>query len=572
MIFSTISKITNVFERQDKKELIFLFFLIFIAMLLETLGISLVIPVVMSILDKDIFTTYAFLSPIYSFLGNPSQKEMLISASIFLVFVYFIKNLFLVFFLNIEGSYIFKIQKKLTSRLFKIYISQKHYNYIKGNTSKLISNIITDSSIFTNSIHNFLLLTAEISVGIGILTLLFIFEPIMIIFNIIIVISGMLFFHLITKKRITNISLERKRCDNKLFLTINNSFSSIKEINIFGKNEFFENIYNKNNYETFKVNKIFHVVQGLPKIFYELVGLITLVLLIIMMALTFKDYTNMLPFLAIAGVSAFRLIPSANRILKAVQYFKFAEKSINIINEELKHESKKKEELNKKFIYNKEIKIKDITFKYPDTKNYIIKNINAKFSEPDKILIYGETGSGKSTFIELILGFLKPTIGNVQVENNDVHENFYTWSQNLGYVPQKITLIDGNIMSNIAFGVENNKTNKKMLDLSVRVAGLDLFISKLPDGLKTLVGEKGSKLSGGQIQRVGIARAIYKNPEILILDEATNALDEETEKKVVLNLISHFNNKIIIFISHNKDLLDKNYKKFKIENESLVAI
>ena len=217
------------------------------------------------------------------------------------------------------------------------------------------------------------------------------------------------------------------------------------------------------------------------------------------------------------------------------------------------------------------ISFKDVSFKYDTRNSYVLKNINFELKKPDKILLYGETGAGKSTFVEILLGLLKPTKGRVEVENHDINLNFKEWTKNIGYIPQK-ALIDGSLLSNIAFGIEKENINKKLFDEAIGLAELDKFIKKLPDGLETNVGEFGSKLSGGQIQRIGIARAIYRNPEILILDEATNALDEDTEQKVISNLLTKFKDKIMICISHNKALLGKIDYKFKIENAQLISI
>ena len=297
-----------------------------------------------------------------------------------------------------------------------------------------------------------------------------------------------------------------------------------------------------------------------------------LMTLIVIMALTFRSYDNMISFLAIAGASAFRLIPSANRILTSLQYLGYAEKSTELISDEINKSEIEQTNSDKDFVFKKDIVFKNVSFKYDSRKNFILKNINFSLKKPDKILIYGETGVGKSTFIEILLGLLKPTSGKVEVEEKDVNLNFKNWAKLIGYVPQKVSLVDGSILSNIAFGVNKSEINKKLLSNAIRVAALDSFIRKLPSGLDTLVGESGSKLSGGQIQRIGIARATYRNPEILIFDEATNALDEETENTVVSNILNNFKDKILVFISHNKNLSNEIEKKYKIENLNFVAI
>ena len=170
-----------------------------------------------------------------------------------------------------------------------------------------------------------------------------------------------------------------------------------------------------------------------------------------------------------------------------------------------------------------------------------------------------------------LLGLLKPTKGSIEVDNKDVNLNFKEWSKYIGYIPQKVTLIDGSILSNIAFGVEENEININLLEDAIKLSEINSFLDRLPDGINTNVGEFGSKLSGGQIQRLGIARAVYRNPDVLILDEATNALDETTEQKVFSNILKKFKDKALIVITHNKSLLGE-LNKFKIENSKLISL
>jgi ABC-type multidrug transport system fused ATPase/permease subunit len=340
---------------------------------------------------------------------------------------------------------------------------------------------------------------------------------------------------------------------------------------VFNKNLFFENIFNKSNHAIYKINKKFHVIQGLPKIFYEFMGVFLLMTLILIMTFSFKDKNMMIAFLALAGASAFRLIPSANRILVSYQYLGFAEKSLTLINNELRVITKDNIKKDQHINFQNIVEFKNVSFKYENRNNYVLKDINLKIKKNDKLLFYGETGSGKSTFIELLLGLLKPTKGSIEVDNKDVNLNFKEWSKYIGYIPQKVTLIDGSILSNIAFGVEENEININLLEDAIKLSEINSFLDRLPDGINTNVGEFGSKLSGGQIQRLGIARAVYRNPDVLILDEATNALDETTEQKVFSNILKKFKDKALIVITHNKSLLGE-LNKFKIENSKLISL
>ncbi len=571
MSLSIISRYNNIFDKKEKKELFFFFSLIIITMVLEVFSIGLIIPVIMSIMNQDVSSAVPFLKPFFIILDGYNSQEVIIFTSLMLVLAYLLKNLYLLFFLNIEGNYLSKIEKNLKTKIFHKYLSHQHYTYFKTNSSKLLSNITMDVAIVVQAFKNFLILMAEITVAIGIFALLFYVEPIMMLFNLVIIIAGLFFFNLYSKQKVKNLSFSRKKNTDDLFLTLNNCFDSIKEINVFNKNLFFENIFNKSNHEIYKINKKFHIVQGLPKIFYEFIGVLLLMALIVIMTFSLKEKDIIIAFLALAGASAFRLIPSANRILVAYQYLGFAKKSLSLINQELKNNSL--DNINKKqqIDFQNKIEFKNVSFKYKDRDSYILKNVNLKINKSDKFLIYGETGSGKSTFIELLLGLLKPTTGSIEVDNNDVNLNFKEWCKHIGYIPQKVTLIDGSILSNIAFGIEENKIDFNLVKEAISLSEISSLIERLPNGINTNVGEFGSNLSGGQIQRLGIARAIYRNPDVLILDEATNALDEEMEQKVISNILEKFKDKALIIITHNKSLLTE-LNKFKIENSKLISI
>ena len=186
------------------------------------------------------------------------------------------------------------------------------------------------------------------------------------------------------------------------------------------------------------------------------------------------------------------------------------QKSLSLINQELKNNSLNNINKKRQIDFKNKIEFKNVSFKYKDRDSYVLKDVNLKINKSDKFLIYGETGSGKSTFIELLLGLLKPTTGSIEVDNNDVNLNFKEWCKHIRYIPQKVTLIDGSILSNIAFGIEENKIDFNLVKEAVSLSEISSLIERLPNGIDTNVGEFGSNLSGGQIQRLGITRAIYE--------------------------------------------------------------
>lgn len=552
------SKIYNVFEVKQKKTFLLLSFLMLIATLLETFGIGLIIPIVMTIFENNFFLKHEFLKNIYYFFNQPSQKQIIIYTCSLLVIFYFLKNLFMYFFFVIEGEYIYKTQKNIITKLYDFYISQNHYNIFKLNSSRLMSNIITDTSIFVTTTKNLLIFLSEVMIAIGILSLLFILNPTMFVFNFIITALGMALIGVVTRKKILKMGYESKRLRDDFFIKLNNSFDSVKEINVYQKNFFFSKMFDNNNQDIFQINKKLHVFQGLPKITYEILGVTLLALIIIYFTVTSVGEAQTITFLAIAGASAFRLIPCANRIINSLQYFSYARKSVNLISSEIAQARKLDLEKKIKNFHNFSktypIIIDNISYKYPDREEYIFKNTSLEIKKNEKILLFGETGSGKSTLIELILGLLKPCAGKIQVENQNLYENFNTWSEKIGYVPQKISLIEGTILSNLAFGQNEKEIDYKLLEKSLEVSELKKFLNDLPDGMQTEISPGGSNLSGGQRQRVGIARALYRNPQILIFDESTNAIDEDLQQKIIKNILNVSNEKIILFISHDRNL------------------
>mgnify|MGYP001407331640 FL=1 len=269
--------------------------------------------------------------------------------------------------------------------------------------------------------------------------------------------------------------------------------------------------------------------------------------------------------------ASYRIIPSLNKIVNSYLTIKFYAPVINLLTKEFSLNN----DINfsdKKLDFEREINISNISFKYPNTEKYIFKNANLNIKKGSIIGIIGRTGSGKSTLIDIISGLVQPKDGMFMIDNQNLNhpELIRSWQNNLSYVSQNTYLMNDTIKKNIAFGLEDEEINDSKIIESIERSELSKFIENLPNKINTYVGDRGVSLSGGQIQRIGIARALYRNSEFLILDEITSSLDIETERKIIKNILDNTQKQTILFVTHNLSLLKYCEKVFKVEDQKII--
>ena len=315
----------------------------------------------------------------------------------------------------------------------------------------------------------------------------------------------------------------------------------------------------RDSYKFIEIHRKF-VGIGIPRNYFELSAVLGLVMFIIFSINTGEDLNKLVAVLSVFLLAAFRLIPSANRMLTNIQAIKYGSVSINFLFAELNKlnsHSKIENNLGTKFNLNKPIIIENLSYAYPNTETNAIDKINLRIDANSFVGIIGESGSGKSTFIDNLIGFLHPSSGKITIDGKDIHKNTSAWMQNIGYVPQTIHLSDTSLRNNIAFGVDDKKIDDDKIFKALEDAELLNFANSLNEGIYTNVGEGGGKLSGGQRQRIGIARALYNDPQLLIFDEGTSSLDSKTEQSIINSILKFKNRKTIIMIAHRHSTLSE---------------
>ncbi len=570
-----IKKILTLLNKQDQKQIFFLFLMLLISTFVETLSISSIPIFVISLTDTD--KLFSILSNFFdiTFFENLAQSDLvlLISASILLIFLF--KNIFisLVNFYNL--NLIRKIRTKISNDLFRYYLKNDYEFHITRNPSGLIRNITSETGHCVSLITSTLQFLREILVALAILSLLVIVDFwISLLIFFILGFFSILFF-LYSRKGSKFRGKKIQEFWGKQIQTLNHGLGSIKENKILNKENFIIDIFKDNISIIEKHDFIQKFLVTLPRLFFEIAAIIVIVIISFGFIYSGRPLIDMLPLLSLVTVCAVRMIPSFNGLSSAYLTIRHYLPSLDVIVEQL---SFSKEFLNKKSLndevkinldepkisFNNQIVVKNVSYSYPNSTKLIINNSTLEIYKKDIVGIIGPSGIGKSTLVDLISGLLKPHKGEILVDGLNIEKNLKSWQKQIGYVPQEVYLLDDTIKANVAFGVKEKDFDNSRFKDSLKLAQVDDFVSSLPEKEMTKVGDRGIRISGGQKQRLGIARAMYFSPSVLILDEPTSALDKENETKIINDLYKLSSKNSIIIVTHKLSVLRNCNKIYEI--------
>lgn len=576
MYNSTINKIFSILSEKTKYRFVYIFFLLIISMLLETIGIGLALPIISMFSDYENINNNIYALTIINTLGIENQSELLFNLLFIIIIFYSLKVVILSFIQWQQAKFTFQIQEEISERLFTKYINLDYLEFNKINTSIMLKNIIKESQVFAvQFIMPLINLLAESLVLLGIISVLLYVEPIGALVCFLVISISALIFYGLTKKSIGLIGKSRTLHDSKRIQVSNEAFGVFKHLKLNSLQNFFNQEYGIHNKGAAEDDAKLTLLTQLPRLLLEWSAI--LAICIFLSILLYREIPSSLfiPYLGVFGLAAYRIMPSINRILISFNLIKYTDFVVSNIYEILINNISVKKVIKKdteEIKFNNEIIIKDLKFYYNINETVILKNINLAINKGSKIGLKGKSGSGKSTLVDLMLGIIKPISGDILLDGKSIKNLGTSWSKLIGYVPQNTYLIDGSIKSNIALGIKEENIDYFALDKAIKDSSLNEFIDSLPDGIDTNVGEIGSKISGGQMQRIGIARAILNDPDIIFLDEATNALDSVTEQSIMETILKLGNNKTVIFISHKDSSLLKCDEVYELSNSLLVKI
>lgn len=546
-----LKKISALISTNQKIILFFIFSGNFFVTGLEFLSLASV-PIIISLLINPNITNSSipFLQSLLEgvFINETSYKNIFI----FIFFLFFFKNLFLGFVLFCEARFGFNLKTSLTNKLYKKYLEMNYLFHSNNNPGKLIRNIVLEVSYCCSTISQMLIVFREVLLIIIIIILFFLYSE-LVVFPVLFFFSFLLliFFHLL-KKTIKKKGQETQVRRAIINTQVNELINGIKEIKVFNIQEIVFKKFKKIFYIT-EFNSFFiKAINILPKLILEMTGVTLIVAVYFIYEFLNFDPVNFLPILSLIGVASIRAIPCISSLVVALNNIVFQSPSVHLVYRDLQIANTDEnilEEKNSFLKFRDKIELKNIRFNYPGRKKNILNNISLTVKKGKKIGIIGSSGSGKSTIINLILGLIKPSSGEIFIDGKKIENlNLKNWRKQIGYVAQNAFLIDDNIKNNVAFG------EKKFIDRkfkkALKKANLLKFVKSLKDKEYTSIGNNGIKVSGGQHQRIGIARALYNEPRILILDEATSSLDYKTEAEIVKDLNLEDTNLTAIIVSH----------------------
>lgn len=548
--------------------------LMVIGMALETLCTGLVIPAIALMTQQDLATSYPQLQHVLAFLGRPSQTELVAYVMTGLVGVYLLKNLFLAFLAWQQARFAFGVQAQLSQRLFATYLHQPYTFHLQRNSAQLMRNVTTEVGMFATVLISGLNIATEMLVLFGISILLLVVEPVGTLIAVLVLAGSAWVFQSVTRTRVARWGQSRQLHDGLRLQHLQQGLGGAKDAKLLGRERNFLDQYYLHNAQSARVGQFQATLQMLPRLWLELLAVMGLATLVITMLVQGREMATVVPTLGLFAVAAFRLMPSVNRTLSALQGVRYGLPAVNTLHQELmlaaprSDPPRAKERLEREG-FASDIRLVDVDYAYPSATAPTLKRVSLRIAKGECVGFVGTSGSGKSTLVDVVLGLLTPSAGEVLVDGKNIQRNLRAWQDQIGYVPQSIYLTDDTLRRNVAFGLPDREIDDDAVGRAIRAAQLDDFLASLPQGLNTIVGERGIRLSGGQRQRIGIARALYHDPSVLVLDEATSALDTETESGVMGAVAALQGAKTILIVAHRLSTVSRCDRLFRMEQGHL---
>lgn len=572
-----LKKLFSILNPEQKKSLINLSLMLLVVVLIEFFSLSF-LSAFLDLLNNN--TDSIIFEKISNFIEKFNFDLSLINifqiCFLLLILTFGFKNLFTIFVNYKEGKFVNEMKKWASINLYKNYLNKDYKYFFNTKLEDISRNLTIEINHFSNGISSIIKILINFSIFSSIFTFLFL-HNFYITLNLFLLFSifGLTFFYF-NNKEISKLGKERPLLISQRLKIVNETFSNIKFLKLKTNNLFLINFIKTNTMIAFNGFKTVFI-NTLARPIFEIFVLLVLFFTFIIATNNSLNFSILTSNLVLYIVAGYRAMPALNNLIINLQNLQYNLQGIDLIssifinNTKIEKQLIKKSDYKANIVFKNKIEFKNVSFFY-DKKEEILNNLNLTINKNEHVGLIGESGSGKTTLSDLIIGLIKPTSGKIYIDSEELKdEKVLDWQKNIGFVPQNIFLDNSTIIENIAYGVKKENINIKRVREVVKQSNLNSFLNTVEDDIYSRVGENGILLSGGQKQRLGIARALYTNPDILIFDEATSSLDEITELEILkeINLLKKA--KTLITISHNnkiKNFCDKTYiiNRGKIQN------
>ena len=578
---SLLHKVGYLFDRKQKRQLVGLGVLILVGGLLETLGVSMILPVVEVIMDPESVMDNRLVAEAVRILHIRTDRQLIMTMLGGTIVLYVIKNAYFVFQIYVQNTFVTRNRNRMISRVMREFLNRPYEEYLGADIPTVFRLTDNDIPHAFQLVLVMLQMVTEIVVAASLSIVLVVMSPVMCLFIIAIFLGMTLVITKVLKPRLNRIGHKNQEIQSRIAKWRIQSIYGLKDVKVLHREEFFVRNYYESGAVGANVARNYAVLNNLPRLLIETIFMAAMLLFIMLYMVRGGDIAVLAPQLSAFAVAAIRIMPGTNRINTYLSEIAYSQPCLDYLYENLNESMKldvngsvtgltgtgqaalPKTELQDKIV------LDHITYAYPNTVRNIFTDAHMEVKKGQSVGIMGPSGAGKSTIVDILLGLLHVQEGTITCDGVSIFENYPSWLAQIGYIPQAIYLIDESIRANIAFGIDADKIDDGRIWEVLEEAQLKEFVKGLPEGLDTAIGDRGVRISGGQRQRLGIARALYHDPEILVFDEATSALDSDTEKAVMDAINSFHGKKTMVIIAHRLNTIAKCDVIYKVEDEKI---
>ena len=544
-MFELVRQLWSIFGRRQRRQALGLFALMLVGAAFEAVGIGLIMPFIALVAEPASIADMPLLPGLFNALGLHSPQQIVVGAGLGLLAVYVIKNLFLALMYHLQFRFIFANQVRLSRRLFHTYLQSPYPFHLRRNSAQLLRNVTEEVRMtFVNVLLPLFRVAVELSVVLVIAALLIVVEPL--VAPLALASFGLisLAFYRAVRAKTTRLGRSQQHHNGLMIQWVNQGLGGLKEAKVAGAEDYFLQKYDLSSQKYARAVRFHRFIKEIPRNVIETVGLGGMILVVVLLVARGQPMGQILPVLGLFAMAAVRLLPSLTRIISSLTGIRHFTPSIDVIARDLKALEEGRLGLEARqdrpgegddpvpLPFEESLRFQGISFAYPDADGPAIANLDLAIKPGESLGLVGPSGAGKTTLVDLLLGLLPPDEGTIEVDGRPIHDHLDAWQRQLGYIAQPTYLMDDTIRRNIAFGVDDQAIDDARVWHALAQAQLAPLVEAMPDGLDTSIGEAGVRLSGGQRQRLGIARALYRQPNLLVLDEATSALDTPTEREI----------------------------------------